>query len=88
MAPALIESLRMIPNYYLQYFYATAHKLAEQEAWPPSRAEQVMQIEEELFAQYADWSAVNRRKGADAARRRLPIQPLRRNCSMRITMIR
>ena len=52
--PELIESLQMIPNYYLQYFYATAHKLAEQEKWPPSRAEQVMTIEAELLAQYAE----------------------------------
>ncbi len=52
--PELIESLGMIPNYYLQYFYATDRKLAEQEAWPPSRAEQVMAIEKELFAQYAE----------------------------------
>ncbi len=49
-----IESLGMIPNYYLQYFYYTKHKLAEQEKWPPSRAEQVMQIEENLLRQYAD----------------------------------
>jgi 6-phospho-beta-glucosidase len=52
--PELIASLGMIPNYYLQYFYATDHKLAEQEKWPPSRAEQVMAIEEGLFAQYAE----------------------------------
>ncbi len=51
---ALIESLRMIPNYYLQYFYYTDHKLAEQEKWPPSRAETVMQIEEGLLGQYAE----------------------------------
>ncbi len=44
----------MIPNYYLHYFYHTAHKLAEQEQWPPSRAEAVMKIEEGLFAQYAE----------------------------------
>jgi 6-phospho-beta-glucosidase len=52
--PELIESLQMIPNYYLHYFYATERKLAEQEAWPPSRAEAVMQIESELLAQYAE----------------------------------
>lgn len=51
--PALIESLQMIPNYYLQYFYFTARKLAQQEEWPPSRAEEVMKIEAELLAQYA-----------------------------------
>ncbi len=52
--PELIESLQMIPNYYLHYFYATAHKLAEQENWPPSRAEEVMDIEAELLSQYAE----------------------------------
>lgn len=52
--PDLIESLQMIPNYYLQYFYNTAHKLAEQKKWPPSRAEAVMAIEAELLAQYAE----------------------------------
>ncbi|MCA9969439.1 MAG: 6-phospho-beta-glucosidase [Anaerolineales bacterium] len=52
--PELIESLRMIPNYYLHYFYGTARKLAEQAAWPPSRAEAVMAIEAELLAQYAE----------------------------------
>ena len=52
--PELIESLQMVPNYYLQYFYHTDRKLAEQDKWPPSRAEDVMKIEEKLFAQYAE----------------------------------
>jgi 6-phospho-beta-glucosidase len=52
--PRTIESLRMIPNYYLQYFYHTDHKLAEQDKWPPSRAEQVMEIEADLLRQYAE----------------------------------
>lgn len=52
--PALIESLQMIPNSYLQYYYYTDRKLAAQQKWPPSRAEQVMQIEAELLEQYAD----------------------------------
>jgi 6-phospho-beta-glucosidase len=51
---ATIESLQLIPNYYLQYFYYTGKKLAAQENWPPSRAEQVMEIENELLAQYAE----------------------------------
>jgi 6-phospho-beta-glucosidase len=51
--PAVIESLGMIPNYYLQYYYHTDRKLAAQESWPPSRAEAVMEIEKELLAQYA-----------------------------------
>ena len=50
----LIESLQMIPNYYLHYFYGTARKLAEQQAWPPSRAEEVMTIEAKLLGQYAE----------------------------------
>ncbi len=51
---ALITSTRMIPNYYLQYFYHTEKKLAEQNKYPPSRAEEVMQVEAELLKQYAD----------------------------------
>jgi 6-phospho-beta-glucosidase len=49
-----LESLGMIPNYYLQYFYYTDKKLKAQEAWPPSRAEEVMEIEKDLLRQYAD----------------------------------
>lgn len=49
-----IEVLRMIPNYYLQYFYYTDKKLAAQQKWPPSRAEEVIEIEKGLLAQYAD----------------------------------
>ena len=50
----LIEVLGMIPNSYLQYFYYTEKRLAEQRNWPPSRAEQVVAIEKALLAQYAD----------------------------------
>jgi len=49
-----IEVLRMMPNYYLQYFYHTDKKLKEQEKWPPSRAEEVIEIEKDLLRQYAD----------------------------------
>lgn len=49
-----IETLRMIPNSYLQYYYYTDHKMAAQASWPPSRAEQVMEIEKTLLAQYAE----------------------------------
>jgi len=49
-----IETLRMMPNYYLQYFYYTDHKLAAQDNWPPSRAEQVMEVEADLLRQYAE----------------------------------
>ena len=49
-----IESLGMIPNYYLQYFYYTDKKLKAQEKWPPSRADEVMEIEKDLLREYAD----------------------------------
>jgi 6-phospho-beta-glucosidase len=52
--PLTIEALEMIPNGYLQYYYQTERKLAAQEKWPPSRAEQVMKIEKDLLAQYAE----------------------------------
>lgn len=52
--PQTIEALGMVPNYYLQYFYRTAHKLADQAKWPPSRAELVMEIEDKLLAEYAE----------------------------------
>jgi len=52
--PDTVETLQMIPNYYLQYFYHTDRKLKSQEKWPPSRAEEVMEIEKGLLKQYAD----------------------------------
>jgi 6-phospho-beta-glucosidase len=47
-----LETLRLIPNYYLQYYYYTERKLAEQAGWPPSRAEQVQAIEAALLDYY------------------------------------
>jgi 6-phospho-beta-glucosidase len=49
-----LTSLGMMPNYYLQYYYYTDRKLQEQEKWPPSRGEEVIQIEKGLLQQYAD----------------------------------
>ena len=49
-----LETLGMMPNYYLQYFYYTDKKLKAQEKWPPSRAEEVMEIEKDLLREYAD----------------------------------
>jgi 6-phospho-beta-glucosidase len=51
---ATLRSLQMLPNYYLRYFYYTDEVLAEQEKWPPSRAEEVFEIEANLLAQYAE----------------------------------
>lgn len=49
-----IEVLGMVPNYYLKYFYYTEDKVQEQRNWPPSRAEEVMEIEKGIFQRYAD----------------------------------
>jgi 6-phospho-beta-glucosidase len=56
--PNTIESLGLIPNSYLQYYYYTDRKLADQEKWPPSRAEEVMVIERDLLAQYSELDRV------------------------------
>ncbi len=52
--PRMVEIQRMIPNYYLQYFYYTGKKFASQENWPPSRGEEVIEIEKDLLRDYAD----------------------------------
>jgi len=49
-----LESLQMLPNYYLRYFYYTKHMLKIQESWPPSRAEEVLELEKELLDYYRD----------------------------------
>jgi 6-phospho-beta-glucosidase len=50
----VMERLGVICNYYLHYYYRTRSVLREQAKNKPSRAEQVMDIEQELLAQYAD----------------------------------
>ena len=52
--PQLMLAQRMVPSYYLKYFYRTPEVIRQQENWPPSRAEQVMAIEKDLLAKYAD----------------------------------
>ncbi len=54
--PHLIEVLRMIPNYYLEYFYNTGRNLVKQKKWPPSRADEVISVEKDLLLQYTDTS--------------------------------
>ena len=50
----MVEALQMIPNYYLQYYYHTDRKLAAQQNWPPSRADEVIEVEKSLLEQYSD----------------------------------
>lgn len=49
----LIQLLRMVPSYYLHYFYMTEEVLKEQREGR-TRAEEVMEIERELLEMYAD----------------------------------
>jgi 6-phospho-beta-glucosidase len=52
--PHTLEVLGMIPNSYLQYYYYTDRKLEAQNNWPPSRGEQVLEIENQLLREYAE----------------------------------
>jgi 6-phospho-beta-glucosidase len=52
--PHTLEALQMLPNYYLRYYYYTEKIKKEQEKWPPSRAEEVMEIEKDLLNHYSD----------------------------------
>lgn len=52
--PALVRALHALPNPYLRYYYHTARVLAEQQASTQTRADEVMAIERELLALYAD----------------------------------
>ncbi len=54
MPAAVMSSLGVISNYYLRYYYRTGRVLAEQAKNEPSRAEEVIDIEKKLLAQYAD----------------------------------
>jgi 6-phospho-beta-glucosidase len=47
-----LKSLNMLPNYYLRNYYYTEKVLKDQDEWPPSRAEEVMQIEGDLLNLY------------------------------------
>jgi 6-phospho-beta-glucosidase len=49
-----LQSLRMLPNYYLRYYYYTKKLCKAQEGWPPSRADEVIGIEADLLTQYQE----------------------------------
>jgi 6-phospho-beta-glucosidase len=52
--PSELARTGLLPNHYLQYYYRTRRKLAEQDNWPPSRAEQVVAVEAALMERYDD----------------------------------
>jgi 6-phospho-beta-glucosidase len=55
--PGFLKSLGMIPSSYLRYYYLTKKALAELQAKKKSRAEEVMEVEEELMQVYRDPAA-------------------------------
>jgi 6-phospho-beta-glucosidase len=59
MPARLVRLLGMIPNPYLRYYYLTGAMLAHQRAGP-SRAEQVVAIEQATLARYRDPALVER----------------------------
>lgn len=50
----LFRVLKVIPSYYLQYYYFTDRILAKQKAAPRTRAEEVMAIERDLLSYYQE----------------------------------
>jgi 6-phospho-beta-glucosidase len=52
----VMKSLGMLPNPYLQYFYATRDKLESMKAKPKTRGEEVVEIENALLKKYQDES--------------------------------
>jgi 6-phospho-beta-glucosidase len=49
----LLRTIRAIPSYYLHYYYCTEHAVRQQ-LTGPSRAAEVLDIEQTLLAMYAD----------------------------------
>jgi 6-phospho-beta-glucosidase len=72
--PGFIKALGMIPSSYLRYYYLTRKAVAELQAKKKSRAEEVMEVEEELMQVYRDPStkekpeALAKRGGANYSR--------------------
>lgn len=72
--PGFLKSLGMIPSSYLRYYYLTKKALAELQAKKKSRAEEVMEVEEELMQVYRDPAAkekpaaLEKRGGANYSR--------------------
>lgn len=52
--PNTLEILGMLPNSYLRYYYYADQIINNQAEWPPSRAEEVMQVEANLLKRYQD----------------------------------
>lgn len=56
----VLETLRMIPSYYLRYYYHHDEVLAEQRRAGKSRGEVVLEVEQDLLRLYADPSVTTK----------------------------
>jgi len=52
--PLLVDALGMVPMYYLRYYYSREKMYRLLKAQPKDRAQEVMEIEKNLFALYSD----------------------------------
>ena len=58
--PEFLSNLQAIPSPYLRYYYVSDYMLAKLKKKPLTRAQEVMEIEEELLELYADTSVVTK----------------------------
>ncbi len=54
LPPALLTTVRAIPSYYLHYFYCTDEEFRSQQGPGPSRAQEVLALEQRLLEMYRD----------------------------------
>lgn len=52
--PEILKTLKLIPSPYLQYYYHTADRIKGLQEKPTSRGEDILELEKEIFAAYAD----------------------------------
>lgn len=50
----LIKAIGAVPIGYLQYYFHTGHKVSELQSAAQTRGEQVLELEKEIYAQFAD----------------------------------
>ena len=71
--PELTVKMKLLPSLYLPYYHNRTHKVEALKQEPKTRGETVLEIEKELFAQYADPAVctkpelLSRRGGGDYA---------------------
>ena len=61
----LVKLLGCIPSPYLQYYFTTSKKLASLKSAELTRGEQVMELEKEIYAAYADPAVSTKPKALD-----------------------